>query len=552
MNFKKFISGVSALTIAASAFAGMAVTASAADPIEKDYLGTSTAPETFDDFDGTGVTSTAGTFSGTASGNNYFGIVNYTEIAKPEVGSAYDSTLGYPTYVSGNALDTQVRGKTAATTTLATFNQNVGKLYFEADLYSHATYTQLGPSIVFYNAAGEKIAYANVDYADSAYIRSYNATATQLDRTYDSMTFRNSNKPGIGYHIGVVMDIDNDAITLTGDLINTTGVRSNRMNSGAAKTCTISDIAKVTLEFTGNASSNNFGVALDNVQIYGEVPPEAAGAVTVKYVAGETELDSASPSVDGLYVSDTLNYYYPAYIQKNGKVYRASTSTYDGSVVLTAAAQDVPVNYTALDGVVQYAECTDSTAPYGIEANTVSNGKVYSIGSGTFTAMTVAEDGVYSITASAVRVNNDSFRTGNILVNDQSVGTVNYDNTPNDTVTGVPLHEGDIISVTGNNSKSGLDYVLIQKTGDLAEASDVTADATFTTDDGDPVKTFRFTVTTNDETVRSITVKADGATGETSQTLTTPVITDGVFNCAIIAKYTSTAPAASAFHVSIN
>ncbi len=56
MNFKKFISGFSALTIAASAFAGLAVTANAADVVDEVLLGTRTnattvAAETFDDGD---------------------------------------------------------------------------------------------------------------------------------------------------------------------------------------------------------------------------------------------------------------------------------------------------------------------------------------------------------------------------------------------------------------------------------------------------------------------------------------------------------------------
>ena len=222
MKFKRILSAITALAMSVSAFAGLATTASAAEATRVNFIGSEAAAETFDSYDGANWTSTAASFSTAASGNAHFGIVTVEEIEKPEIGESItvtttDETTGetttvdnYPTYVSGSVLDTQVRGKTEATTTYS-FPSVVanGKLYFETDLYSHSnpSTTPNGAKVNFLDSEGNVVAYAEID--TSAYLRIYDASAKQLDRT-DLFNLRGGNYAGL--HFGVEIDLDADTI----------------------------------------------------------------------------------------------------------------------------------------------------------------------------------------------------------------------------------------------------------------------------------------------------------------------------------------------------
>ena len=94
MNLKKFISGVSAITIAASTFAALAVTASAAVADHQVYyIGSAEGAEDFDDYSTTGWTTDS-----LGSGDS-FGIADITATRQVEVGqSVVDSPTIYATY----------------------------------------------------------------------------------------------------------------------------------------------------------------------------------------------------------------------------------------------------------------------------------------------------------------------------------------------------------------------------------------------------------------------------------------------------------------------
>lgn len=489
MKMKKTVSTIAALAITISAFAGLGITANAAT-VEKSFIGSSTAAETFDNYDGTGWGSTAGDFSSSASGNTHFGIVNIPEIEKPDMGESISDGI-YPTYVSGNTLSTQVRGKTYANSTY-TFPSVVynGKLYFETDVYSHSDETNpYGMSLTFADSDGNTVARASLDSAVDSYLRLYNSDDTLLNRTGNAMKFRSIND--MGYHIGLVFDLDNDTVTLTADyIISSSGIRSDALLNPDSQTLTIDNIASFSISYTGHSSSNNFQCAIDNVKLYADVETESATSLTVNYVSNGSPI--AEPSeldISTMSVGDNYTYYYPAYITgSDGTVYKAATDLYGATRSIAAAEDSVDVEYTPLSSAAQFKDY-DGRDPYNQDKASVSNGSVGAIGNSTWDAITVAQNGKYDITINAVRVANDNYRSGNVLVDGKVVGSISYNGTVQ-TISDIDIAAGSVISVSGNNSKSGLDYVLIEKTGEYTPSTPepITEDATpvesYTDDNG--------------------------------------------------------------------
>lgn len=465
MKMKKTVSAIAALAMSVSAFAGLGISANAADVEEKDFIGSSTSVETFDNYDGQGWSSTVGTFNASASGNEHFGIINIDEIEKPNIGESIEAGI-YPTYVSGNVFNTQIRGGKNAVSTY-TFPSIVdsGKLYFETDVYTtNGDANPYAISFKFLDSEGNTVAYAEFDQATDSYLRLRNAAETQLNRTNDAMKYRSIDHTGM--HFGLVFDLDNDNVSMTADYINTSGVRSTAMNSTNASNLTINDIAAFTISFLGHGGSHNYGCAIDNVKLYAEVLSNPAESLTVNYVSNGAPIADANViSLEGVSVNDLYTYYYPAYTTAaDGTVYKSNSTEYGATRAIAAADDSVDVEYTALSSIAQFKDF-DGTDPYAQDKASVSNGSVGAIGSSTWDAITVTQEGKYNITVNAVRVNNDSYRKGNVLVNGELVGTITYNGTVQ-TISNVNIGAGSVISISGNNSKSGLDYVLIEKVGD--------------------------------------------------------------------------------------
>ncbi|MGM9936503.1 MAG: hypothetical protein ACI38A_04090, partial [Candidatus Ornithomonoglobus sp.] len=342
----------------------------------------------------------------------------------------------------------------------------------------------------------------------------------------------------IGYHVGAVLDVDNDTITLKGDIIDTTGVRTNTMNSGAAKSCTISDIAKVTIEFTGNASSNNFGVAVDNMQLYAMVNPSVAGALTINYVDGDGNsiADSTSVDVAGKSAGDVVSYSYPKYIVKDDTLYLADVTKYTDTTSLTESAKSVNVTYKSQGtGTYQY-EDWDGTAS---EVASPSNGG-YTTES---TSFVVAEGGVYNIEGMAYSDGNanryiELVVGGNVIYT--SEGATRFGTAFS--TTGVELRAGDVVNVNRRDSHGGyIDYILLTKTGEIpvrVTATNVGAfedDATlgttgvataFKAEMGDVTGTLSFTVTPSEGEARTF----EGATTLTEANVVLGIIVSGLYD----------------------
>lgn len=552
MKTKKLLSSITALAVTASAFVSFAVTANA-EAVEKSFIGSSVAAETFDNFSAENWSSTAGTFTASATDNNHFGIISVTEVQKPEIGEAV-TTGTLPTYVSGNALDTQVRGKTAATTTymLPSVVDN-GILYFETDVFSHATYVQQGPRFCFYDSQDNLIAYAEVDYADNAYIRVYNADSTQLDRTESSMNFRKNNNPGIGYHVGMTFDIDNNTITFNADIISNSGIRTaGTQKSGDPQSCSINDIAKFTIEFSGNASSNNFGVAIDNMKLYAMVNPSQAGALIVDYVDpdGNSISDSTNIDVSGKNSGDIVSYSYPKYIVNNNTLYLSEATEYTKSATLTDSDQHIKVTYNPQGtGTYQYMDWDGSTN----DVSSPSNGGFTTEN----TSFVVEEDGIYTIEGMAYS-DGAGDRYIELVLNDLPIfrlgGATRFGTSF--TVTEVELKANDVVNVNRRDSHGGyIDYILLTKTGDIptftpAEVSEVTQEvAPWTAGDGTWANAFKFTVTPNDDVITGVKVTAKGATADKTFSSDTTLSGESGVIFGVIASTTSATDAETAAQI---
>ncbi len=157
MRRKRIVSSIAALTMAASAFAGMAVTTSASTTYELPenmkvgdvLIGSlgedgNVIPETFTGYD---TSKWDGSFIG--SGSNHSGgisIGNTTEVQKPEIGSITDSV---PTYVSGDTLRFYVRQGSSSGRLYGLYDfedissDNANKLVFSTDVYNEYTSSQV-------------------------------------------------------------------------------------------------------------------------------------------------------------------------------------------------------------------------------------------------------------------------------------------------------------------------------------------------------------------------------------------------------------------------
>lgn len=311
--------------------------------------------------------------------------------------------------------------------------------------------------------------------------------ATNFGSSFTSSGTFNPRRTYAGLKIDAIFDLDNNSVS--GTLTYQNAADSNNEVSDSFK-LTLNDNTSISQLVTSvnSRSKNNEDMVLDNTKFYAVVDSDtdweakkttAAGAVTLNYIdSSNNSIGNSEIDVTNKYAEDKLTYYYPAYISYDGKLYKSTADTYAGDVVLTADAQTLPIAYEEVSGTVQYKEFTDDKTAYDSAAvQYTSNGKVYGVGGGKTEALTVAADGIYKITAPSVRVDNDSYRNGTVLVNDVSVGTVSFDNsTTNDVVENIELKAGDTIAIQGSNSKSGVDYIFIEKTADITpEAPTATA-----------------------------------------------------------------------------
>lgn len=335
MNLKKFISGVSALTIVASAFAGLAVTASAEATVTnvftQDFTAIIPEGETEASTDPTdygftkvsdqGTTTVADGVIASAVGNN--GSTRSAEYYAgfTAVGSGNEVTVSY-TWTPG--------GANTATTYLA-----------DADGNKILT--------INWNGSGGTASKTGALYLNGG-----------TDKILDSQSRNGS------YSVTAKLDMTNRKVTaLT--------IGSYSLSTALDFASEATSVARLGFTNSAKASSWLETSKLDDISISYKV---FAGDITIKYVDNDdTTKEIATSKVisaDGKYVGDTVTVPYPMYRLVDDTLYsRGRTSNkYSQDIAYTAASQPVQFRYTAteIDNVTFYSEAED------IEGVTKSNG----------------------------------------------------------------------------------------------------------------------------------------------------------------------------------
>ena len=219
-------------------------------------------------------------------------------------------------------------------------------------------------------------------------------------------------------------------------------------------------------------SGRGYGAVLLAKDYVAYKAPAPAGAVTIKYVdTEETEIAlSTTPSVLGKFDGETLNYTYSKYIANGGDLYQMTASKTNASVTLTGEAQEVKVEYDKTkEGTFYFYEFDGG---YITRADAESNGSA----SSSAVTVTVPETGVYRVTANcyaSAQYRQATIKVGETILAD-AVQTDIWAGGTNVTTALTLLNQDDVITVSMSDSKSGIDYVLLEKvtaiSGTIAES----------------------------------------------------------------------------------
>lgn len=449
MRMKKAVSAFAALTIAAGAFAGMAVTASAAEVTADDVV---------------------------------FGVYDSeTKMVSPQeeftVDAGEGSTYTYidTTYMEGSVLvGNQSGGRNYNFLDAVTS----GKVKLAMNYTIPASGTKNVWNIMGKNSSGEDIIIAS---SVSGIGNGNWDTATLLsvkDVSGETVTVTGTNYQPRTRNCFILRDltIDIDQKTLTYDFLTYPGGSGGSLNDETrAVSGTINlpaDIVSITgLNVPRNGGSYNMN--MDNIMFY-HIPIDegVATTLTVNYVSGESVVGSKIIDVSSNKVGDTVDYTFPAYVTgSDGTIYSAEADTFKASKELTAVKDTVNVSYIPINETAQYMEfdgnvniANSDKASNGAMTNGIQNG---------IDTIKINEDGVYTVTVATGRTSEEatSNRYGVWYINDNTEDTKELAFSGPDpgahSYESIELHSGDIIKVKGSNSKCALDYVLIVKTDDI-------------------------------------------------------------------------------------
>ncbi|MGM9936519.1 MAG: hypothetical protein ACI38A_04170 [Candidatus Ornithomonoglobus sp.] len=587
MNSKKFVSSISAFAIAASAFAGLAVTASAATTTLYERGYDTAWSEAADKAEWTGNYDSI-TVNGltTGSGNGSRSLTH--SITAPALGSIV--TINAQWYTS--------------TTTGSSSN------------YS---YLNLGNNISFRVNQQDQVAALYV--GDTAYTMA-GFCVKDVNRTNDTWT------------ISMVVDTATNTITSVSatSALSSTATYSNT-NIILPSGTTLSSIAFGSVRASGTIG----GVALKAISVVETTQDVTTADYTVKYVDGDgneiktastrtnvvgnsislSDEDTASFTADGqkyIYVSDdvsdktvaedgstvvkvtfraaaTYNYSvvtslgttlaagsafeediittaYPLYINNNGTLYTraAESSQYKHSFTLSEDNHVETLNYTATDitNVVYYSEAEDVTGLEAVNSGNISarSSQAYAAYATKDTTLTTLPAGKYKVygvvfagSSAGVKL---SFTLGDNNFNFSNTGSSNWVNVVSEEFN--VADNTDLVFKASGAANAALDFIYVVKTGDYeapvtpAAVSELApVKAPWSTGDGTYAEAFTFTVTPNDQTVTSVNVAVEGQND--SKAFAGGVISGGgsaIFGIIATADAADNLPDASAFTVTLD
>lgn len=572
MNFKKFISSISALAIAAGAFAGLAVTASAADPVtvyERTASTWTDADVGENEWSGGTVTADKGltvSYSNAAAeaSKSISGLISSGDIVEftgSWIGGGASGRAGSYDYISfGSSLQLQEDGQSQITYISVNGTQtniNIGNTRGK-------TYT----FDVIVNTATNTVTQFKVDDVD--YISSL-TTTTLTDGSVDTITLGHYRAGREGFNSETTLaaikvqrteqtvstvDYTVKYVDTEGNSLKDSVTRTNAVNAEVSATSDDTvDIDKDGVRYSYNSSESTSSIILgdaaaDNV-ITLVFDAHAATTVPVTAKAGDTVI--ATYDAIDTYIGYPYSFGPYAYIQYEGSYYKYNSIADNGSVpAVTGTATEnssIELSYTEADNVVWYAELDannkEGHAPFAapFESTDASGGQaggaVYgadgsSIIAGTFTP-TVA--GTYKITYNALSTTSKT-RNCYFTIDSTSTDDGDLDSCDNGVFTTFEhtVHltaEDHVIRLLSDGSAGFyVDYMVIE----LVEADSPVTPATvaishvqdFTseTETDTEASLWNLAVTAGTDAVTSVDVTVDGQASEGAIT-GTPVIASG-------------------------
>lgn len=468
MKLKRMVSAIAALAVSVTTFAGMAVTANASSWSNPYSITT---------------TETIGTvYLGT---NNNDGTVTPEEFENYVDASAFDKVI--PTrdsgvsvneavcqYGSGNgiAIDTGVNSRTEY---LFKSPVTEGKLVFRGDFASvqRKEFVEIigedikGESVSLFKIVGPDANYGAIDVFNNN---------IKISQNRNSVFWR-----GYGLTVSsVVIDLDEQKVSFSYD-----GIKASENNdNNHSGTFDIKDIVKITGIAVGNMSGLRVGTKpiLDNVALYNVIEKSNSVEYTVNAVAGGDQL-SEIYSGQVLAETDCTVNGIPEVIEKDGVYYQLDDSNVNNHTY-TFKAEDSnftkEINYTANPSIVAFFEVESMGNTIGATSkNECSNSRYSAVSGGKTADLGTFDPGIYKITINFIERGDrgiyirdlsktiDSNEIDNFGTDKNTgSGVLTLDNITLQSQTHLGM-SGYVNSKSQYNQSSGIDYVIIEKTGDI-------------------------------------------------------------------------------------
>ena len=312
---------------------------------------------------------------------------------------------------------------------------------------------------------------------------------------------------------GVADGVANITVTATNDGLTTSQVIEATVGSVATTTVTVNYksgstsiadplvISDVTVGSTLTASDITYNDVIygSGVRYVNPTPDktipytvEENGVININYTAqaavtnvkkivkaGDTQVSSTDVAQDGKYVGDVIYFSFPAYINYNGTLFTKANNSgtyYSQPFTLTATDQECILSYMITDkiNVVYYAEGEDVMTSISTTGNISTRSSNQAAGySSTDVVLTNLPAGTYKITGNFYKNNSTGDATWKINAGETEIMsfTIASGNASNGSTSSSEFtlsSSANIIAVGGSTDKNAIDYVYIQKTGEVA------------------------------------------------------------------------------------
>ena len=470
MRRKRIVSSIAALTMAASAFAGMAVTASAsawtnpytmsnAEEITNVYLGTdngngTVTPEDFEEYEDLGA------FDSVIATRDSGIVAPGDTEGKNQYGTGYGLSIN----TGANSKDTY------------SFKNEVtsGKLIFRGDFANVQRNEYI--EILGRDSENNEVSIFKIVGANSNYgaINVYN-NGIAVDQSRNSINWRNQYGLTVS---SVVIDLETQTVSWSYDGIRASTNNDNNHNGTYETVAT-----RITGIAIGNDASSRVGTSptLDNIALYSVDYRSNSKDYTVTAVSDSVNLGIINTGI-GVIGEPSVITGIPEVIEKDGTFYRLSDSNVTNHTFsyLVDETGSATVNYTASSSIIAYDEAENlENVLEATSGEVYSNGAYSAVTSRAIAALGTFRAGQYKITYYLVDRGDRGFYIRDMSNNDEDTNTIANSGTNRDSIAGeyeveFTLTQETTIGVSGftsdvgkYNQSSNVDYIIVERTGDL-------------------------------------------------------------------------------------